>query len=371
MKIGIDYTVALKQGGGIGRITRGLIASVAALDTHNRYCLLAARDTPAFAPPGSNFERLRLPLPERALNVLWHRLHLPIPVEQFVGRLDVFHAPNFALPPVRAARSVVTIHDLTFLRFPDGAVPSLRHFLLQAVPGAAHRAAHIIADSEATKADLVEWLQLPVDKVSVVYAGVDDRFRPLDDTRRQAVRDKYQLHRPFILGLGTLEPRKNYVGLIRALERLQQEQNLDLELVIAGRPGWLYEPILAAARSAKNVRLLGFADDDDLPALYSLAAVYCLPSHYEGFGIPCIEAMACGTPVVCSNRPCLPEIVGDAALTVAPDDTDALADALWRALTDTALRERLIQRGFTRARAFPWARGAKALLQVYAALENA
>ncbi|MBI5876020.1 MAG: glycosyltransferase family 4 protein [Chloroflexi bacterium] len=366
MRIGIDYTSAAKQGGGIGRITRGLVAGVAALDLNNEYVLLAARDAPSFALCGPNFRARRLPLSERLLTIAWHRAQLPLPVEIWAGPLDVFHAPNFTLAPTRARRAIVTVHDLTFLRYADGAVPALRAFLMDAVPRAARRADCVVADSQATRADLSEWLHLPPDRVVVVYAGVDERFQPVTDASRlDAVRAKYALLRPFVLGLGTLEPRKNFVGLMRAFARAALPE---YELVIAGRPGWLHEPILRAARSTPGVRLLGFVDDDDLPALYTLAAAYCLPSHYEGFGIPCIEAMACGTPVVCSDRPCLPEIVDDAALTVSPSDTDALADALRRAVLDAGTRTALIARGLVRARLFPWSRGAADLLAAYRAV---
>jgi glycosyltransferase involved in cell wall biosynthesis len=363
MRIAIDYTAAAKQGGGIGRLTRGLLGGVAALDPHNQYLCLVARDAPRGAPLAKNFTTLPLPLPERALNILWHRLRVPLNIEIFAGAVDVFHAPNFSLPPSRAARRLVTLHDLTFLRYPDGAAPSLRQFLSHSVPHAARHATRIIADSQATKDDLIEWLKLPAEKISVVYAGVDERFQPItDEAQRNTVRAKYQLKRPFILGVGTLEPRKNYVGLMQAFARAQLP---DHELLIAGGRGWLYEPIISAAQTTPRVRLLGFVDDADLPTLYSLASAYCLPSHYEGFGIPCIEAMACGTPVVCSNRPCLPEIVGDAALMVAPDELEGLAAALQNIVNDVVLRQTLIQRGFARAKEFPWSRGARDLWEIY------
>jgi glycosyltransferase involved in cell wall biosynthesis len=341
-----------------------LIEALAELDPVNEYVLLAARGTSHAAPLGANFKSRRLPLPERALNILWHRLRVPLPVEALAGTdWDLFHAPNFTLPPTRAARRVVTIHDLTFLRYPQGAVPSLRSFLLDATPRAARRATRIIADSQATKDDLVEWLHVDDAKISVVYAGVDARFQPVtDNTLLESVRSKYGFTHPFILGLGTLEPRKNFTGLIRAFGAAHLP---DHELVIAGRPGWLYESIAAAARATPGVRLLGYAQEADLPALYTLASAFCLPSYYEGFGIPCIEAMACGTPVVCSDRPCLPEIVGEAAVRVPPDDTEALAGALERLVLDTAFRQDLITRGHERARAFPWSRGASALLRAY------
>jgi glycosyltransferase involved in cell wall biosynthesis len=271
MRILIDYTAALKQGGGIGRITRGLVLGAAERSPRDEFVLLAARDAPAVTFSAPNISLHRFPLDERALAIAWHRLRLPLPVERLAGCSgDVFHAPNFTLPPSRAPRRIVTIHDLTFLRYPAGAVPSLRRFLSQAVPHSVRRTTHVIADSQATKDDLVEWLRIPPEKVTVVYAGVDPRFQPVtDEAERAAARKKYGLERPFILGLGTLEPRKNFAGLIRAFARAHLPEH---ELVIAGRQGWLFEPIVAAARETTNVRLLGFVDDADLPALYSLAS---------------------------------------------------------------------------------------------------
>ena len=362
MRIGIDFTVGLKQAGGIGRLTRGLIAGLAQLDCANEYTLLYAADARPGDIPGQNFHWQRLPFSERALNIAWHRAHLPLYIERFCGALDVFHAPNFTLPPSHAPARLVTVHDLTFLRYPEGAQPSLRRFLLNVVPRAARQASHVIADSKSTRDDLLDWLKLPADKISVVYAGLDETFQPASADAQQRVSMKYHLQRPFILGVGTLEPRKNYLGLMRACQRLGMA---DVQLIIAGKRGWLDEPIIETAHATPNVRLLGFVPDEDLPALYTLASVYCLPSYYEGFGIPCIEAMACGTAVVCSDRPCLPEIVGNAALKVPPDDADALANALRRVLEDRTLRGQLIERGFERARDFPWSRASRALLDVY------
>src|SRR5438132_4599278 len=178
MRIGIDFTVGLKQAGGIGRLTRGLIAGLAQLDCANEYTLLYAADARPGDIPGQNFHWQRLPFSERALNIAWHRAHLPLYIERFCGALDVFHAPNFTLPPSHAPARLVTVHDLTFLRYPEGAQPSLRRFLLNVVPRAARQASHVIADSKSTRDDLLDWLKLPADKISVVCAGLHETCHP-------------------------------------------------------------------------------------------------------------------------------------------------------------------------------------------------
>lgn len=376
MNIGIDYTAALKQSGGIGRYTRGLITTLAHLDSQNRYTLLTASDAPrrdlqtfqSFA----NFSHKIYPLPERWLTIAWHRFYLPLPVEWFSGALDLFHSPNFILPPTRGAKTLLTVHDLSFIRHPQGAVASLRRWLNQVVPRSLTRADHILADSESTKLDLIELFSLNPADITVVGAGVEERFRPITDSAAlDAVRQRYKLPPAsrFILGLGTLEPRKNFTGLIAAFSQSPVRETH--HLVIAGGKGWLYDDIFAAAHNspaADRIHLIGFVADADLPALYSLADIFAYPSHYEGFGIPVIEAMACGTPVVCANNSCLPEVAGDSALQVTATDTSALAEALARLAADPALRERAIHAGFRQAQKFTWPVAAARLLAVYRAL---
>jgi len=389
MRIAIDYTPAIRQRAGIGRYTRGLMTALMELEAEfrnskfeirNEYVLFvvgktqqAIRNTqgdkrlhPASLPP--NFRLRCLPLPHRLLTIAWHRLRIPLPAEVFTGPVDLFHSPDFVLPPLRHARGLVTIHDLAFLRLPECADPGLRAYLSQAVPRSLARASLILADSESTRRDLIELLDVPEERVRVVPAGVEGRFRPIEDEDVLArVRRRYSLCEPFILSLGTLEPRKNFVRLIEAHARLRQSLPSTPPLVIAGGRGWLYEQIYTAARKWGNgkVRFLGFVPDDDLPALYTLAELFTFPSLYEGFGLPPLEAMACGTPVVCSNRPSLPEIVGDAALMVDAENVEELAAAMRRALEDEALRAELITKGLAQARRFPWEKAAQSLLAAY------
>jgi glycosyltransferase involved in cell wall biosynthesis len=289
-------------------------------------------------------------------------------VEAIAGAADVFHATNYGAPRRRAARLVVTMHDLTLLRFPELGTAALRAHVAWACAGlpAADR---IIADSQATRDDLVALTGADPARIRVVYPGCDERFTPLPrDAARAVVARRFDLRDPYILHVGTLEPRKNAVALLRAFERLRAGRATNHTLVLVGRRGWMYEPILAALRApglGGRVRLIDDADNDVLPALYSAAELFVYPSLYEGFGLPVVEAMACGTPVVTSTTSSLPEVAGDAALLADPRDADALAAAIERALGDPDLRAALAARGRTRARHFSWQRCARETLAVY------
>jgi glycosyltransferase involved in cell wall biosynthesis len=376
VNIGIDYTAALKQSGGIGRYARGLITTLAELDSHHNYTLLTTPDAPRkgldFFLAYPNFSNRTYPLPERWMTIGWHRFYLPVPAEWFAGEINLFHSPNFILPPVRRAKTLLTVHDLSFIRHPQGAVESLRKWLNQVVPRSLTRADHILADSYSTKDDLIEIYNIPPDDITVVGAGVEKRFQPITDSGQlQTVRQKYNLPEKFILGLGTLEPRKNFTGLIEAFS--QSPVNKTHHLVIAGGKGWLYDEIFATAEKspvANRIHFTGFVADKDLPALYNLADVFAYPSHYEGFGIPVIEAMACGAPVVCANNSCLPEVAGQSALQITATDIPALAEALSCLSIDTSLREDAIREGFRQAKKFNWPAAAKRLLGVYQRFAN-
>lgn len=377
MRIAIDYTPALRQGAGIGRYTRGLVDGLRALSPADSITLLVAADAAgqgaAAAPP---FSIRRIPLTGRQQAVLWHRLHLPLPADWFAGDVDIYHSPDFVLPPLRRARGVMTVHDLSFLRAPECADPGLRRYLERAVPHALRRAARILADSSSTRHDLLTLLGIDAARIDVVYPGVGPAYQPVTDTaQRQTVRQRYGLDRPFILSVGTLEPRKNYERLIQAYAAAQAAARLPHQLVIAGGRGWLYQSIFDTVEQSglgSSVRFLGYVAETDLPTLYSLADIFVFPSRYEGFGIPVIESMACGAPVIAANNSSLPEAAGDAALLVAAEDVDGLAHALLRLLADDALRTTLRQRGFSQAARFTWASAAQSLLHAYArTLEDA
>jgi glycosyltransferase involved in cell wall biosynthesis len=381
MRIVIDYTPAVHQRAGIGRYTRGLVEALTRLDGNNtqrasrQYTLLVLGRAGAYFTPTAlpaNFKLCYVPVSDRWATILWYRLNLPLPVDLFTGRADLFHGPSFTLPP-SFTPSLLTVHDLSFLRYPQGAHPALLAWLIQAVPRSLRRARHVLADSESTRADLIQLMSIPADQITVIGAGVEEHFQPVTDAETLArVGARYDLPGRFILGVSTLEPRKNFTGLIAAFNRLAgtapRSPVADLHLVIAGGKGWLYEDIFAAAEASpirERIHFTRFVDDEDLPALYSLASLFAFPSHYEGFGIPVLEAMACGTPVVCADNSSLPEVAGDAALLVEATDTDALVAAMQRLLIDTSLREELIKRGFEQTKQFTWEEAARRLLRVY------
>ncbi len=388
MRVGIDYTAAARQRAGIGRYTRELVGALLALAGQDtslpyQYVLFAATGGLPRAHWQHEVDRLRstrhspfvirtLPLSDDWLARLWHRLRLPIPVETITGPLDVFYSPDFVLSPTRrGTRTLLTVHDLSFLHYPDHFVPKLIRYLNTVVPRSVARADRVLADSEATRADLLTLLGTEPEKVIVLYSGVDARFRPQPEQgEAERIRARYSIGaRPYVLSLGTLQPRKNYIRLIQAFAHLPLAdlqlatcKLSDLQLLIAGGKGWLYEDILAEAeKHPARVRVLGFVDDADLPALYRNAALFAFPSLYEGFGLPVLEAMACGAPVVCSDVSSLPEVAGGAALLVNPLDTEELTAAMARGLGDAGLRQEMVSQGLIQAARFTWDKAARQL----------
>jgi glycosyltransferase involved in cell wall biosynthesis len=293
---------------------------------------------------------------------VWQRLRVPLPVEWWTGPHDVFYSPDFVLPPTSARKKVLTVHDLSFRRVPETAVPNLKWYLEGAVPRAVNRADLILADSETTRNDLIELFHAPPDRVQTLYSGVESFFcRVTDPARLEAIKSRYGLNRPFILNVGTLEPRKNLVRLIEAFSRLRTR---DLDLVVAGGRGWMFQDILEAPAQfgvADRVRFTGFVPDPDLSALYSLATLFVYPSLYEGFGLPVLEALACGAPVITSNTSSMPEVAGDAAALVDPRNMEELCAQMDRLVSDEGLRRQMTARGFKQAARFSWRASAEQL----------
>lgn len=370
--IAIDYTPAVEQGGGIGRLVREQIAALAHHDTITAYRLFVAGATLAALPPspGDNFEWRSTPVAPIWWARLWHRARVPLPVTWLTGGVDLYHATDFVLPPVpRRVKTLVTIHDLSFARVPEAAAPRLKAYLDRVVPRSIRRAQHMIADSAATKADIVALYGAAPERISVVLSGVDARFQRIVDPHvLLTIRKKYNIGTaPFVLCVGTVQPRKNYSRMIEALARLRANGHR-LELVIAGGKGWLEDAMyqtIARTGMQPYVHLVGFVADADLPTLYSAAECFAFPSLYEGFGLPILESMACGTPVITANTSSLPEVAGDAALLVDPHDGAALAAGIARILTDATLRAALIARGYEQIKAFTWANAARQLHEIY------
>jgi len=280
-------------------------------------------------------------------------------------RADVVHYPASVGPLRPMPGLVLTVHDLAFLRHPEWFSPSRARYYRLAVGRSAPKAARVVADSHATARDLVELLGIPRGRIDVAHLGVGEAFRP-DAAAREAVRRKYPLPDHFFLYLGTLEPRKNLARVVEAFSRVAGRVPQDL--VLAGRHGWRCEALqraLEVSPCRDRIQLPGFIEDADQPALIAAADAFVWPSLYEGFGLPPLEAMACGTPVLTSNASSLPEVVGEAALTVPPEDIDAIAAGMARLAKDDALRDRLRTAGPARAAGFTWRRCAEAVLETY------
>ena len=372
MRVAIDYTPAVYQDAGIGRFVRSLVAALAVVDHDTEYVLVYAdppRGTTPDLPKAPNFTAHRIPIPDRALTAIWHRLSLPVPVDLLTGRVDVFHSPNFVLAPVWRAAKVLTVHDLAFLLRPECADARLRDYLEKTVPRSVARADFILADSENTRDDLICLLGVPPAKVEVVPGGVDASFTPVCDPETLArMRQRVSGGAPFILSVGMIEPRKNLIRLIEAFEMLKARADIPHKLVLAGKRGWLSDPIYLRARSshlASEIRFVGYISDGELPALYSAADIFAFPSLYEGFGLPPLEAMACGTPVVVSTSSSLPEVVGTAALSVEAESSEELAAAMTRLIEDSELRARMVSSGLEQSRGFTWQTAAEKMLAVY------
>ena len=357
MRVAVDFTAGARQWGGVGRYTRSLVKALAyspgpPLDL----TLLWAGPARVPLPHGWPGTRLRkLPLPERWMTAAWQRMRLPLTADLLAGGAQVYYSPDFALPALWRARSVVTVHDLSYLTHPETHFPPLRRYLDGAVPRAVSRANLVLADSEQTRRDLVSLLGVPDDKIRVVLSAADPAIVRQAAPDVAAVLHRYGVTLPYVLSVGTIQPRKNLPAIFDALRRLDRH---DVTLVHVGRKGWLYEPIfdaLAASGIAERVRFLENVDsDDDLAALYSGAEALVFPSLYEGFGIPCLEAMACGTPVIASHAGSLAEVVSDAGIVVDPHDAGAIALGISRLMEDPAFRDDLVARGYAQAARFTW-----------------
>lgn len=372
MRIAIDYTAAIRQKAGIGNYVRRLVDALLAQDTVNSYTLLTSgrptRERPF--PQADNVRGRSIYIPDRYLNIIWYRWRLPLYTTYFSGQVDIYHGPDFALPPTgKTLRKVVTVHDLAFLEHPEYAVPSLAATLGKVVPEAVAAADVVCTVSQEVSRTLIKHFHTPREKLTVIPNGVSPYFRRITDPiLLQSTHHKFGLKHPFVLGVGTLEPRKNHIGLIKAFYQAQKKKNGPAMLALAGGKGWLYEEtmqLVEELKLTKKVRFLGRVTDLELVTLYSMADVFAFPSFAEGFGVPPLEAMACGVPVITSNTSSLPEVVGNAGLLVDPHNTEELSTAIMRILGDKQLQEDLRQKGYERVKHFTWQEAARKMLTVY------
>ena len=344
-----------------------LVEALAEVDRENRYTVYVT-EAEAEARFGGRWGHVgvRRTLPHTPLV----RIPLTLSAELRRRPVDLLHV-QYTAPPLAPCPVVATIHDLSFEHVPETFRLRSRVQLKLTVRATARRAAHVIAPSEYTRRDLVETYGLDPARVTAIPLAVSPRFRPVEDAGEVGrVKGRYGIAGEYVLAVGSIQPRKNLARLLRAysaLRRARGRSNLP-QLVLVGKQAWLYGDTLRTIEGeglGQSVLLTGYVSEGDLPALYTGALLFAYPSFYEGFGLPPLEAMSCGAPVLTGDRTSLPEVVGDAALTVDPFDTDALAEGLARLIDDDALRADLRERGLTRARRFDWRDTARMTLQVY------
>jgi glycosyltransferase involved in cell wall biosynthesis len=363
MRVGIDARLVYYSQAGIGQYIIHLVDGLAKVDSQSEYVLLQSRkdDTTILERP--NFRRVSLWTPSH------HRLErYALNVELMRLGLDVLHSPDFIPPHRPTCKSVITVHDLAFLLYP--------HFLTKEsaryyghIDEAVRWTDHIIAVSESTRRDTVQHLGVEENKITVVYEAANPIFRPIDRAQaQQQVRDQYGVNGPFILFVSTIEPRKNVPTLVQALWQLMECYKEDVHLVLAGGKGWLFEDAFAIVEELQmddRVHFVGRVSSEDLLYLYNAAEMLAHPAFYEGFGLPPLEAMACGLPVIVSNVASLPEVVGDAGILIDPHDVDELTVAMWRVLNDSELNQEMKEKGLRQAGRFSWERAARETLEIY------
>lgn len=372
MRIGIDATPITNRSG-TGYYTQKLVEFLGRADGENEYVI--------FCPTGyrthlehagmfdyPNFQIIEVWNGNQVSQLVWKQIQLPRQVRTL--GIEMFHFPAFVASLRIDIPWVVTVHDLCYFLFPETfsriKLPYYRYF----IPRSVRRSDAVISDSDSTRRDILEHFRTEKAVVETIHLGVDPVlfYQISDEARREQVRSKYSLPKNFVLYVGTLEPRKNIPRLIRAFNKGIVCRGRPYDLVIAGRKGWLFDDIFRevnALNLASRVHFPGHIRSDELAILYSMARAFAYPSLYEGFGLPCLESMSCGTPVIASDRSSLPEVVGECALLVDPLSTDSIADALTKICSDDACHERLSEGGVQRASRFSWLSTAIKTVEVY------
>jgi glycosyltransferase involved in cell wall biosynthesis len=354
---------------GIGTYIRNLLRQLARLDPSTEFVVLCRpEDTQAVTSLGENL----LPVPETAGNYsLAEQVKVPFKLKRH--GVTLFHAPHYVLPPLVRCKSVVTIHDCIHLMFPQYLPNRVAlGYARASIAAAARRATRVLTVSESSKRDILRFVDIRPEKIDVIYNAHDERFtiepREEDVVR---VRERYQLQDPFVLYAGNVKPHKNLERLIEAFYLVRSRGLDEVKLVLIGDDISRYAALRRAVHRHqlhKYVRFLGYMPEETLAVMYRLASVFVFPSLYEGFGLPPLEAMASGTPVVTSNVSSLPEVAGNAALLVDPLDPEAIADGIQRVLTDERLRQQLHERGIARARQFSWETSVRRVREIYTAV---
>lgn len=378
MRIAIDISQIVYEGTGVATYTRNLVESLLRLDKKNEYILfgVAFRHVNILETFFTKVQQIRpgvlkkfVLLPPRLMNIIWNSWHI-FPVETLLGPIDIFHSSDWTAPPSRA-KKVTTIHDLVVYTFPqtsDSYIISTQKKRLEWVK---KENDCIISDSYATRDDIMRFLKIPKQKIHVLYPGISKEFTPQPTDEVERVKRKYALFDDYLLSVGTMEPRKNLPILFDAFAEFETHSLIKalrkpIELIVAGKGGWGGEK----HSSGKFVRFLGFVHQNDLPALYSGASAFIYPSLYEGFGLPILEAMACGCPVITSQRGSLRELVDGHGLTIDPADPHDISQKMVQCMVDGELRTRLVKDAKTYVARFNWISYARKIINIYGTIQK-
>lgn len=367
MKIGWNVTLLKNNLSGVGNYIEKVIKKINCMNTRNNLVLFGTDNNYNYKKLNFKDEIIlsnKIISDSKILRIIWEQIILPLKSKK--QQIDILHCPAHVIPLFSSQITVVTVHDLAFKLFPKTFRWQNRIYLNLIVPLSIKRADMIIAVSKNTKEDIVKEYGINPDKIKVIYNGVNDKYKPIKNKKTtNKLKEKYKLPKNYILYLGTLEPRKNIKRLIKAFDKLNHN---DLKLVIAGGKGWLYDDIFKLVKTLNlenKIIFTGYIDEEDIVPLYSSATIFIYPSLYEGFGLPPLEAMACGTPVITSNISSLPEVVGDAAITVDPYDINDIASSIRQILNNKILQEDLRKKGLQQAQKFSWEKTAEETLKLY------
>jgi len=391
MRVGFDIGPITRARSGVGNYCLELLRALLEIDGLDVSGFAASTRRLDLEALGRPLARRHLPVPTRVMYQVWSLLGMPA-VDSMLGGVDVYHATNYFLPPVKRAKRVLTIHDVAFKKHPELCSPKIVGPFSAKVAAFAREADAVIADSESTRTDTIKLLGVKPERVHTVRLAVDWAFRPMPYEKAfEIVEKKYDIRRPYLLFVGTIEPRKNLLGLLKAFRQVRSQY--PHQLVIAGAKGWGFNEVSNLAYGddwgvlgeslaigelgvsggvnrklqdkLRQVIMTDYVEQMDMSALYRAADAFMFPSFYEGFGLPVLEAMACGCPVITANNSSLPEVGGDAAEYCDAHDVDSIADAMRRVLSSAELREQMTQRGFAQAAKFSWKQTAEQTAAVY------
>ncbi len=366
MRIAIDATVLPEKLGGAGVYVLNLISALSKIDRENEYFIFVEKRNIKKFNLANNFRLLGVRDMPRSLRLIWEQIVFPFLLKRY--KIRILHSPRYTTSWLRFGwKSVVTFHDMLFLLFPQKHNILKRFFYCWMLPIAAKKAERIIAVSSSTKKDIMKLLNISSEKIRVIYLGIGSLYHPLEKKEVEDFRRKEEIFGSFILYVGTLKKRKNVLNIIRAYKKIK-EKGIKEKLVIVGNKSGEYQNIYKAVKRSKlekDVFFSGYVDEALLPFYYNSAFLFIYPSLYEGFGLPILEAMASGTPVITSNVSSLPEVVGDAAILVNPNNIEEMAEMMQKVLTNQKLREKMREKGLKRAKLFSWERCARETLNLY------